>query len=171
MLSYETIRKIDGEEKNSQKLAQLPDGFFDEVKVYLVKKEKMNEGKQDVWELQSARRVLQDILDVRERKLLTLALYHVRSGLMPENITDQEREFFNTLVNNIKDFQVNRKEMLEGDPVKRDVSGVLEDIPQFVGPDMKTYGPYKKGDVVTLPEEIAKFLVERGSMRKIETGE
>ena len=171
MLSYETIRKIDSDEKSNQKLVQLPEGFFEEVKIYLVKKTKMNEGKQDVWELQSAKRVLQDILDVRERKLLSLALYHVRSGMIPENITDQEREFFNTLVNNIKDFQIKRKEMLESDPIKRDVTGVLEDIPQFVGTDMKTYGPFKKGDVVTLPEEISKLLVKRGSVRKIETGE
>ena len=115
--------------------------------------------------------VLQDILDVRERKILTLALYHVRSGLVPENLTEREKEFFNTLVNNIKEFQTNRKEVLEGNPIKRDVVGIMDDIPQFVGTDMKNYGPYVKGDVVTLPEEISKFLMERGSVRKIETGE
>ena len=61
--------------------------------------------------------------------------------------------------------------MLEGNPVKRDVVGVKEDIPQFMGTDMKTYGPYKTGDVVTLPLEISKFLMERDSVRKIETGD
>ncbi len=171
MLSYETIRKIANDEKSSQKLTQLPEGFFNEVRVYLDKKARMNENKQDVWELQSARRVLQDILDLRERKILTTSLYHVRSGLNPENLMEEEREFFNTLVDNIKEFQTKRKEMVEGEPVKRDVVGVTDDVPQFVGIDMKNYGPYKKGDVVTLPEEIAKFLVEHGSARKIETGE
>ena len=170
MLSYETIRKIANDEKGSQKLTPLPEGFFDEVRIYLDKKARMNENKQDIWELQSARRVLQDILDVRERKLLSQALYHVRSGLNPENLTEEEREFFNTLVNNIKEFQGRRKELIEGEPVKRDVVGITDEVPEFVGIDMKTYGPYRKGDVVTLPEEIAKFLVEHSSARKIETG-
>jgi DNA replication initiation complex subunit (GINS family) len=171
MLSYETIRKISNDEKNSQKLAALPEGFFDEVRIYLDKKAKMSEGRQDVWEIQSARRVLQDILDLREKKILTLALFNVRSGLVPDNINEHERGFFNTLVNNIKEFQTKRKETLEGTPIKMDVIGVLEDIQPFVGKDMKTYGPFGKGDVVSLPEEIAKLLTESGSARKIETGD
>lgn len=171
MLSYETIRKIATDEKNNPKLVQLPEAFFEEVKIYIDKKTKMSEGKQDIWELQSAKRVLQDILDMREKKILTSALYHVRAGIVPENLTDKEKEFFNTLVNNIKDFQSKRKEMLEGEPVRKYVVGILDDMPQFVGTDMKNYGPYVKGDVVTLPEEISKVLVERGSARKIETGE
>ena len=103
MLSYETIRKIANDEKNSQKLVELPEGFFEEIKIYLDKKAKLNESKTDIWELQSARRVLQDILDIRERKLVNMALFNVRSGLTPDNLTHDEREFFNTLVNNIKD--------------------------------------------------------------------
>jgi DNA replication factor GINS len=171
MLSYETIRKIANDEKSSQKLVQLPEAFFEEVKIYIDKKTKMSEGKQDIWELQSAKRVLQDILDLREKKILTSSLYHVKAGLVPENLTEREKEFFNTLVNNIKEFQSKRKAMLEGEPVRKDVIGMLDDTPQFVGPDMKNYGPYVKGDVVSLPEEISKLLVERGSARKIETGE
>jgi len=171
MLSYETIRKIANDEKNSQKLVELPEGFFEEIKIYLDKKAKLNESKTDIWELQSARRVLQDILDLRERKILNLALFNVRSGLVPDNLTEDEREFFNTLVSNIKDFQAGRKEVLNGKPVKKDVVGMLDGIPQFVGTDMKNYGPYAKGDIATLPIEIAGFLVERGSARKIETGD
>ena len=55
MLSYETIRKIANDEKNSQKHVELPEGFFEEIKIYLDKKAKLNESKTDIWELQSAR--------------------------------------------------------------------------------------------------------------------
>ena len=35
---------------------------------------------------------------------------------------------------------------------------VLSDIPEFVGMDEKEYGPFSKGDVVSLPLKIAKLL-------------
>ena len=38
---------------------------------------------------------------------------------------------------------------------------VLSDIPEFVGTDMKEYGPFKKGEVVTLPLKISKLLSDK----------
>jgi len=37
----------------------------------------------------------------------------------------------------------------------------LKDMPSFVGVDGKTYGPYKTGDIASLPEANAAVLVER----------
>lgn len=39
---------------------------------------------------------------------------------------------------------------------------VLEDLPQFYGPDMEILGPYKRGEVVLLERRIATLLKERG---------
>ncbi len=38
---------------------------------------------------------------------------------------------------------------------------ILSDIPSFVGTDLKEYGPYKPGEVVSLPEKIAQLFVSR----------
>jgi DNA replication factor GINS len=38
---------------------------------------------------------------------------------------------------------------------------ILSDIPSFVGTDLKEYGPYKPGQVVSLPEKIAQLFVSR----------
>lgn len=44
---------------------------------------------------------------------------------------------------------------------------VLEDIPELTGPDLKTYGPYKQGDVVELPTELAVLIMNKGKGREI----
>ena len=38
---------------------------------------------------------------------------------------------------------------------------LLKDVPQFVGTDLKNYGPFKAGELVELPDEIADILLIR----------
>ena len=37
-----------------------------------------------------------------------------------------------------------------------------EDVPSFVGSDLKLYGPFKKGDIAKVPDENTKILIDRG---------
>ncbi|UCG95693.1 MAG: hypothetical protein JSV92_01425 [archaeon] len=39
---------------------------------------------------------------------------------------------------------------------------ILEEVPKFLGTDEKTYGPFKKDDMVTVEEKIAELLVNKG---------
>jgi len=36
-------------------------------------------------------------------------------------------------------------------------------VDQFVGPELDLYGPYKEGETIEIPEEIAKILLAKGS--------
>jgi len=168
MITYETLRKIVNDEKNAAKLAKLPEDFFKQVKEYLDGKVQITESKADKWELDSARRLLQDLTEIRERKLLTLALFHVRSGVASENMTDEEKEFFDSVVNNIKNFQRRRKEAIEGQSEPKDLVAITTPLPEFVGINMKVYGPFNEGDVVTLPEPNADLLVKKNAARRIQ---
>lgn len=168
VLTYETIRKISAEEGKSPKLVKLPGNFFSEIKEYLDKKASITKDKGDAWEFENARMELQHILEMRERKVMMLAMYFVRSGVVPENMTFEEKEFFNKVVENVKAFQANKKRMFEGRMEKRALVAMLDSLPSFVGVNMKNYGPFKKGDMVTLPEENARLLVEKGLARKVE---
>ena len=43
------------------------------------------------------------------------------------------------------------------------------DIPEFMLPDLKTAGPFKKGDLVSegaLPKEVWRVLLKRGAVRR-----
>lgn len=42
------------------------------------------------------------------------------------------------------------------------------DIPEFMGPNLERYGPFKKGDLVSegaLPKEIWAVLMKRGAVK------
>lgn len=166
MLTYETLRKIFTEERSTNKLIKLPGNFFMDVKDYLDKKTKLN-SKEDAWELDSAKGTLEDLLEIRERKIMTLAMYSARSGITPENLTQEEKMFFDNLVKTIEDFQKQRKKSLKEKPEKLTPVAVLEDIPEFVGTDLKNYGPFKKGDVANVPEENAKLFIQKGMAKEI----
>jgi DNA replication initiation complex subunit (GINS family) len=47
---------------------------------------------------------------------------------------------------------------------------IVKDFPCFVGPDLRTYGPIAKGDIVALPDEISGLLITRKVGEKAGTG-
>jgi len=167
MLTYETIRKLVMDEKAAPKLNKLPEDFFENVRIYLEKKSKISDSKEDRWELDSARRWLQDLLDIRERKLLMIAPAFVKSGALPGDITLEEKDFFDRVVEQLKGFQSRKRDVLEGKMEKLESVAFLQDVPKFVGINMSNYGPFKQGDVASLPEENAKLLVENQAAKKL----
>ena len=167
MLTFDTLRKMMTDEKNSTKLLNLPENFFDEAKAYLENKAKFSDNKEDAWELDSARRVLNDLFEIREGKLINSALYHVRSGVNPGSMTREEKTFFDGIVTGIKGFQEKRKEIFDGKREEMETVAFLESLPQFVGVNMKNYGPFEMGDMATIPKDNAKLLLEKGIAKLI----
>ena len=168
MLTYETLREYVIKEKNSPKLIELPDNFFQDARAYLENKARVSEGKEDLWELDNSRRMLQDLLDSRESKLVNLALVFVRAGVTPGKVMPEEKAFFDSLVQSIKSFQEARREAVEGEREEMGTVAVLEEVPKFVGVDMKEYGPFRKGDVARVPKENSQLLVSKALARPIE---
>lgn len=41
-------------------------------------------------------------------------------------------------------------------------------LPEFMGPDMKRYGPYNKGEKIELPAEVAEMLAKSGNASRTE---
>lgn len=167
VISYDAILRIVNQEKSEKKLLRLPDNFFSDMKDYIENKAKLVD-KENSWELESARRLIQDLLDIRERKILILALYNVRSGVTSDNFTEEEKKFFDTVVVNLKSFRTNRQIMIEGEPEDKGLIVITNYLGEFVGTDMKNYGPFRKGDVVNLPEDNAKLLLEKKAAKRIE---
>lgn len=167
-ITFELIRKIQREEERSPKLSKLPENFYQNVKNYLQQKrkilEKIEERKATI-EMKNIERLVEDIFNRRERKIVTQAINSARVSLTVENLTEEEREFFNKVVAIIRERRDEfLKELIERREEKESVSMVVfkEAVPEFLGIDMKTYGPFEKGDIAKLPEENAKILVERG---------
>jgi len=168
MLTYEAISRVVAQERNTKTLTKLPGEFFEDAKLYIDSKSKVSGAKEDAWELDNAKRLLQDLMEIRERKILTLALYFVRSGVSPKDMSREEIGFFNAVVAALKDFQSSKKLMIDGRPESRWLLAMLADVPEFLDVKLRKYGPYRQGDIATIPEENARVLVEGGQAKKME---
>jgi len=109
-------------------------------------------------------------MQMRERKIVNFTLSFVRSGAIPENMTPEERELFDKIVKNLQDFQGQRKKVMSGEKFPMKVVAFLQDTSQFVGIDMGYYGPYRSGDVATIPIDNVKVLIDKGVCELIEPG-
>lgn len=165
-ITFELIRKIQNEEQRIPKLSKLPDNFFRSIANYLEQKKQLTlkDDRRVALELRNVERLIEDVFNRRERKILNFAIISARTGIPPENLLEEERGFYNSVANLIKERRdIGLKTLLAGRKEEL-VSLVVfkEEVPEFLGMDEKSYGPFKKGDMAKLPEENIKVLIERG---------
>lgn len=165
-ITFELIRRIQREEQRIQKLTKLPENFYKTVNDYLFQKRQLTlkDDRKIVLEMKQIERLIEDVFNKRESKILKFAIIAARSHGQPENMLEEEKTFFNSLVKLIKDRRdENISRVLQSERGEKETLILFkEDVPEFVGSDLKTYGPFKKGDVAKLPEDNMKILVERG---------
>jgi DNA replication initiation complex subunit (GINS family) len=188
LITYETIRAANRAEKEKE-LQKLPENFFQAVKSWF----SVMESRKDsvaLLEVVNAKKLLDELVNTRARKIVQSALATIRGSVAPHNLLPTEQKFFYDVVNYIKNFKeeiteqmINYTEIVEEkiEEVKKSISEmkeerienlvvkpngkhmlkILVDVPRFVGTDMITYGPLKTGDVITLPIDIANVLISR----------
>lgn len=189
LITYETIRAANRAEKEKE-LQKLPDNFFQAVKTWFSVMEKRKDTLA-LLEVENAKKLLDEIVNTRTRKIVQAALATVRGSLPPQNLFPAEQKFFYDAVNSLKNFkeeiteqmisfteiveekiedvkktinEIKKEEKVENIIVKpngKDMVKILVDIPKFIGTDLTTYGPLKTGDLITLPNEIANVLISR----------
>lgn len=69
----------------------------------------------------------------------------------PEEIEDPEPE--------AEEEEESEKEAQEGYEIVK----ILAEVPEFMGTDLETYGPFDEGEEVELPEDNAEILINRGN--------
>jgi DNA replication initiation complex subunit (GINS family) len=129
-------------------------------------------------ELSNATRVVKDMLERRERKVISRAVFNSRSNDSmrdTSNMLNAEEQLYDTLINLLR---VSRKSILEtidNDGVSpnslksestklESIYYALSDIPEFFGPKMNKLGPFKLGDEVSVPHEISEILLTQGKI-------
>ncbi|MBI2005518.1 MAG: DNA replication complex GINS family protein [Candidatus Aenigmarchaeota archaeon] len=170
-ITFELIRKIQLEEQKSAMLTRLPTNFFNAILNYLEQKRKLvsDDDRRNSLELKNIERLVEDVFNRRERKIINIAIINARSGLPAENLSEEERPFYNSIVSVIKTRRNDTLKNLLTGKIAEPVPMVVfkEDTPAFLGIDEQTYGPFKKGDTVRIPEENMKVLLERGIVEEI----
>ena len=197
VITYETLFEIFRREKNRGELQSLDDDFLINVISYLVKKksilssntnqstlfaeeEKINAEKQ----LFNIKKILRDLYEQREKKVIEMALNKSRtqSPLIDETpLLKEELLLYGSLV---KVLDVSRQDILmkllnaempairEVEP-KRVVKDLnlkfVEDTPEFASPDMELLGPFSKDDTGVFPKKVADILLKRGCAELVES--
>jgi len=85
----------------------------------------------------------------------------------PENITKEEEKVFYELTDSLKRFRERFFEELQREAEKKPVYRVKKSLPEFVGPDMKTY-KLTENEILTLPTELEQLLLREGVIEKVE---
>jgi DNA replication initiation complex subunit (GINS family) len=175
-LDYDELRKIYRLEKNSSRLADVEEDFFDSLEEFFKKQKKDYLKSLDelsgskAKNFSNLKKIVSEIFSIREKKLLNKALIASRTGeLEAEKMASQESKTLRSRSDVLNRHQSFLDQVLDVNsrPAVRvkQPSGVslrfLQNVPAFRGADMKEYGPFEKDSVCPLPEKIASLLVSR----------
>lgn len=189
MLTYEQLFDTLRREKSRDELQVLDPDFYAKAQGFLARQQALISGDMSLAsqraqiECQNTQRILRELYDRRERKIVTLAMHKTRaedSIVDIETLLPTERAFFDELVALLTRA---RKEIVQRAPITASTEDSSEaepeapapgievrftaTVPKFVGKDMRVFGPYEEGQKDTLPEEIAQILVQKGRAQRI----
>lgn len=174
-VTYEQIKSKLDQQRRANTPVPLDAGFYEEVHAYLSELREEYEtahgrdpGSKEVRILQDelfrAREALNDLFDARAKRILSHALSKA-SELDTGDLTGEERQLFENVREQVDQ---TREQVLEG--ARRggayEVVRIVDEVPSFTGADLRIYDVAPE-DVVSLPEETAQLLIQRGKAKQI----
>jgi DNA replication factor GINS len=186
------LREMLEGELSTPDLAQIEDSFYEDfdslMKALKIGAENSKERGEELEEglyleqLKIAEALMREIIRLRLHKLVDMVF--TGSG-SPGELVEEERKLFLVLKAFVEReefwrFQVSAMEetpreepsvseetsSVETEPV-REAYIVSVDLPSILDPHLEEYGPINAGDLVVLPRELAKVLVERGVAQRV----
>lgn len=196
--SYEQLFDIVRRERAREELQDLDDDFYAQAAEYtkdleeqIRKHDPLDSNADNIrTQLVNSKKLLREVYDRREKKILFLALNKVRTGsnmIDTSAVIESEKPLFENLLDALQ----KQRELLAPSPPplkatkatpyepkkpqqkpqqKQDVapkSGELKikvtaSVPKFLGANGESHGPYEQGAEVALPERIARILIRKG---------
>tara|TARA_Y100000310_G_scaffold241784_1_gene245889 strand:+ start:56537 stop:57184 length:648 start_codon:yes stop_codon:yes gene_type:complete len=205
-ITYETLFELLKREKDRADLQKLNPNFFNDFVDYLNEKKKIrskedslfsyDEKKKVERQIDNAKRLIKEIYERREKKILNIALIKSRtkSNVMDTSaFLENEKRLFDDAVkvldvfrNDIIDNILNEKHISETATEKKEISQETNEnadnkekskdtklvrflyaVPKFVGKELEEYGPFQEEDIANLPSEIAELLISKGRVEEI----
>lgn len=187
-LTFSELRKIQKKERRQEELVELDENFLLRVSDYLSRKEEIGEER----EYRSAKRVFDKIISLREDKIVKNARLAANSGVDPSklDLLPREEEMFRKVKRTFSEHRERIEEEIDGEPdiesIEEESPGVEEedrvedegesyeevmitsDVPEFMGTDLESYGPFEDGEKAEVPEQNAEILVNRGNAERLD---
>jgi DNA replication initiation complex subunit (GINS family) len=176
MITYNDIYEAARKERYSEQLQQLPKNFVNEVSDYLNEKREIASKENDVFsdvivktkkQLENAIAFFKELIRRRKEKILKLVLIAAETGISKqdfENMLPFEKSLFEDLMKDIDISEKRLNDILNGnkEEAKNELVVFKDFVEEFVGLDGSKMGAYEKGQIVNIPKEIAKILIDSG---------
>ena len=184
MITYNDIYEALRKERYSEQLQDLGKGFVKEVAAYLKEKKSISEKSGDIFsdaisktkkQFENAISMFKELILRRKKKLLNLAFVAAETGISKrdyDNMLSFEKETFDDIMKNLESGDKKLTTMLNGqqedEKPKNKLITFVQDIEEFLGLNGEKLGPFKKGDIVNLPEEVANILIVDNKVEAVE---
>lgn len=190
-ITYETLFELLRKERQKREMQELDSNFFQNVLNYLNEKQKILESQRTkdsifskevektIKQLQNTRKILMDLYERRESKIVDSALTNSRlkEKTIPP-LLQEEKEFYNEMLQVLNKY---RKLILysllsnqlpkitkEEKPRKEKILvRFTKSVPKFVAPDLNTYGPFEEEDILNIDSNIARVLIQKKRAKEI----
>jgi DNA replication initiation complex subunit (GINS family) len=184
MITYNDIYEAARKERYSEQLQPVPKNFIKEIADYLrEKKEVAIKGNGDFSDsavkmkkqLENAVTLFRELIIRRRKKILGLVLIASETGISKqdfENMFQIEKELFEEIMKCVENSDKKLNGQINGNLQEKSFENSLvlfiEELESFVGLTGEKMGPYDKGQIVNIPKEIAKILVDNNKAEFIE---
>ena len=195
-ITYDVLYDILRLEKTRKELQELDKDFFKNLLSYIKEKHNILETQQkenNIFskefektqkQIQNIKKMLKELYERRESKIIQLALYSSRTQQKPDptNLLQEEKEFLTSITNTLNSYrkdilfnllknqlpEISKQETKEKTKETKLIR-LTHTLPKFVGDDLNTYGPFEEEDVANLPEKVATVLINRNKAKEIKT--
>ena len=194
MITYETLYELLRTEKYKKELQTLSNTFLQDVIEYLQEKENIiqSQEQQDSLfsseinktkrQLENTKRILKELYERRERKIIDLALLSSRSK-EPQEISSmlpQEHEHFQNILTNLDIARNNilfsilskklpsiKPKTIKTENKQNKTIRFVKSVPKFLDTELNIHGPFEKEDIASLPSKIANLLITKQRAEEI----
>jgi len=181
---YEALRK----ERYSEQLQPLLKGFIKEVADYLKDRKQATSKDHDLFseeaqknkkQLENAVSIFKELILRRKKKLLDLAFVSAETGVSKrdfDNMLGFEKETFEQIMKALGEGDKSMEKMLSGakegeDKIEKNKMVIFkQDTEEFLDLEGNKLGPFKQGDIVNIPQEIANILIVDNKADAVEEG-
>jgi len=126
-------------------------------------------------QLENAMTLFRELVIRRRKKILNLVLIASETGISKqdfENMLQIEKELFEEIMEKVEVSDKKLNDLINGNGKEKisenNLILFLDDVEGFLGLEGEKMGPYEKGQMVNIPKEIAKILVDSNKAEFIE---
>lgn len=197
-LTFSELRKIQKQESRQEDLVELDDKFLLRVADYFETKKEMSGESREYRNAKRIFEKIISLREDKIIKNAKIAAKSETTA-SDLDLLPMEQELFRELKNSFKEHrvraeqrtrpgardrfedeieEVEEKHEIEEEETEDEDDGAEEgyeivkitsEVPEFMGTDLETYGPFEEGDEAKVPEDNAEILVNRGNAEKVES--